>query len=67
MAPLADTPEDFLDQWAQAEWNDAKRWTKAGPSLGLEEWHDRLHSLAADSPEFESVQPRSKRGDGDPD
>ncbi len=67
VAPLADTPEDFLDQWTQAEWNDAKRWTKEGPSPGLEEWHGRLHSMAADSAEFESVQPCSKRGDGDPD
>ena len=27
MAPLALTPEDFLDQWVQLSWDDARRWT----------------------------------------
>jgi hypothetical protein len=61
-APLAETAEDFLDQWVQLPWDEARRWAKAGPSL--EELHFRLNKLAPDSAEIESLQ-RCTESDGD--
>lgn len=56
VAPVALTPEDFLDQWAQMSWDDAKQWTKASSDSGLRDWHEKLNSLASDSAEIESVR-----------
>ncbi len=65
MAPLALTPEDFLDQWVQLSWDDARRWTRASSDSGLQEWHSRLNSLASDSTEIESVRHCSGTEEGD--
>jgi hypothetical protein len=67
MAPLALTPEDFLDQWAQLNWDEAKRWTRDPSDSVLEKWHSQLNSLASDSTEIESVQlcTGTSEGDGD--
>jgi len=64
-APLALTPEDFLDQWAQLGWDDAKRWTRASSDSTLQEWHSKLNSLASDSAEIESVHRCSGTSEGD--
>jgi hypothetical protein len=65
IAPLALTPEDFLDQWTQLSWDDAKRWTKAWSDSGLQEWHSKLNGLASASTEIESVRHCSGTDDGD--
>jgi hypothetical protein len=65
IAPLALTPEDFLDQWAQLIWDDAKRWTKASSDSGLQDWHSRLNGLTSASVEIESVRHCSGTDDGD--
>lgn len=65
IAPLALTPEDFLDQWTQLSWDDAKRWTKVSPNSGLQEWHSKLNGLASASTEIESVRHCSGIDDGD--
>ena len=67
MAPLALTPEDFLDQWVQLNWDKAKPWTRVSPDSALEKWHSKLNSLASDSTEIESVDPCSGTTAGDPD
>ena len=67
MAPLALRPEDFLDQWVQLNWDEAKRWTRASSDSALEKWHSKLNSLASDSTEIESVDPCSGTSEGDPD
>lgn len=64
-APLALTPEDFLDQWAQLGWDEAKRWTRASSDSALQEWHSKLNSLASDSTEIESVHHCSGTSEGD--
>jgi hypothetical protein len=61
VAPLAETAEDFLDQWAQLPWEEARRWAKEGASL--EGLHSKLNRMAADSAEIESVHRCS--GDGE--
>lgn len=58
--PLALTPENFLDQWVQLSWDEARRWTKPGSSL--ERLHSKLSELRLDSAEFQSVHRCS--GDG---
>jgi hypothetical protein len=55
IAPLALDPEDFLDQWTQMSWDDAKKWTKGQSGSELQEWHAKLSGLEADSVEFDSV------------
>ena len=65
MAPLALAPEDFLDQWTQMGWDDAKRWTRASSDSALQEWHTKLNSLACDSSEIESVHQCSGTSEGD--
>lgn len=65
IAPLALTPEDFVDQWAQLSWDDAKRWTRAASDSVLQEWHSKLNGLSSDSTEIESVHHCSGTTDGD--
>jgi hypothetical protein len=55
IAPIALTPEDFLDQWIQMSWNDVIEWTKASPNDALQGWHSKLNNLASDSTDLESV------------
>jgi hypothetical protein len=65
IAPLALTPEDFLDQWVQLSWDDARQWSKDSLSKPLQAWHAKLSGLASDSTEFESVHRCADTGDGD--
>jgi|HubBroStandDraft_6_1064221.scaffolds.fasta_scaffold235534_1 hypothetical protein len=65
IAPLALTPENFLDQWAQLSWDDAKRWTKASSDSSLQDWHSKLNSLTYASTEIESVRHCSGTDDSD--
>ncbi len=65
MAPLALSPVDFLDQWVQLKWEDAKRWTKASSDSALQEWHAKLNSLASESTEIESAHLCSGTEEGD--
>jgi hypothetical protein len=58
--PLAVTPEDFLDEWVQLNWEDASRWTSDSSQPGLQSWHSKLNSLEFDSTEFKVVQPCPK-------
>lgn len=53
--PLALSPEDFLDEWAQLGWDDARTWTKDSDAENLEHWHEMLKNLAFESVEIESV------------
>jgi hypothetical protein len=53
--PLALTPEDFLDEWVQIDWNEAIRWSNESSHAGLRDWHSRLNGLARDSAEFEGI------------
>jgi hypothetical protein len=55
--------ENFLDQWVQLPWDEAKRWTK--PDSSLEGLHSRLSKLLPDSAEIQSVHGCSGNdGDG---
>jgi hypothetical protein len=63
--PLALTPEDFLDTWAQLDWGEAVRWTTDSAGINLQQWHTRLNQLPPDAAEFESVQLCPKQGDSD--
>jgi hypothetical protein len=65
VGPLGESPVDFLDQWVQAAWDDAKRWSEEKAWPALVTWHERLDNLAADSAEVTSMQPcpRGKQGD----
>jgi hypothetical protein len=65
IAPLAVLPEDFLDQWVQSSWNDAKKWTKESPETTLQDWHTKLSRLEVDSAEFESTYQCRKTTNGD--
>jgi len=58
--PLAVMTENFLDQWVQLPWDEAKRWTK--PHASLEGLHSKLNKLLPDSAEIQSVHRCS--GDG---
>lgn len=64
--PLALTPEDFLDEWVQLEWDEASRWSNASHQTELEQWHAKLNGFAYDSVELESVKqcPGEKDFDG---
>jgi hypothetical protein len=50
--PVALQPEDFVDEWRQATWSEAKEWT-ATPSHALENWHGNLSETFGD---YEFVQ-----------
>jgi hypothetical protein len=65
IAPVALTPEDFLDQWTQLNWDDAKRWSKTSWDSILQDWHSRLNNLTPASTEIESVRHCPGSDDGD--
>jgi hypothetical protein len=65
VAPVALTPEDFLDQWAQMSWDEARRWTRPISDSSLREWHQKLSGLASDSTEIESVRRCSGTAESD--
>ena len=54
--PLALTAEDFIDEWAQLDWNYASLWSSKLEDANLREWHAKLESLANDSTEIQDVQ-----------
>lgn len=65
LQPLALTPEDFLDEWAQLSWDEAARWSNESLQTDLRGWHSKLNNLADDSTEIEFVQlcPKQKESD----
>jgi hypothetical protein len=65
IAPLAVLPKDFLDQWVQSSWNDAKKWAKESPETTLQDWHTKLSRLEVDSAEFESTYQCRETTNGD--
>ena len=44
-APLALTPEDFLDQWAELNWDEARSWIASTAEPELKQWHEELQQL----------------------
>jgi hypothetical protein len=62
--PLALVPEDFLDQWIQLPWNEAKRWVESTKELDLSRWHEKLGTLSKDSAEINFVQPCPRKQSG---
>jgi hypothetical protein len=67
IAPLALTPQDFLDQWIQLTWADASQWSKGSSSDAIKEWHSELSVLSSDSTEIRSVHLCSGSEAGDAD
>jgi hypothetical protein len=63
MQPLALTPEDFLDEWVQLDWNEAAH--SSSQSSELPNWHSMLNALANDSTEIEFVQACGEPGTAD--
>lgn len=63
MQPLALTPEDFLDEWVQLDWNEAAH--SSSQSSELPKWHSMLNALANDSTEIEFVQACGEPGTAD--
>lgn len=63
MQPLALTPEDFLDEWVQLDWDEAAH--SSSQSSELPKWHSMLNALANDSMEIEFVQPCRGPGTAD--
>ena len=61
--PLALSPEDFLDQWAQLAWDEAKQWAR--DPAQLQTWHAKLAGLDSGSAEIESAERCSDSRDGD--
>ncbi|MBZ5523180.1 MAG: hypothetical protein LAP21_13165 [Acidobacteriia bacterium] len=43
--PIAMNARDFVDEWLQVDWNDARRWSDTRDLSGLEKEHDRLAAL----------------------
>ena len=57
--PFAFRPEDFLDEWLDMPWEDAKVWVRAGKTPDAQTWRAKLemrHS-ARFTTEFDFVQP----------
>src|SRR5262249_4595461 len=43
VAPLAEFPEDFLDEWSSQPWDEASRWVTKGAAVDLKHIHSELH------------------------
>lgn len=41
-APIAATPQDFLDEWTALPWDEAVRWIDPARRDALRDWHARL-------------------------
>ena len=65
MPPLALRADDFLDQWAQMDWEEAKRWSS--DSTNLVGWHKKLQELTPGTLEFEAVRRCRGTEEGDQD
>jgi hypothetical protein len=61
--PLALAAEDFLEQWAQTDWVEAKQWSRE--TGGLFEWHEKLRGVTPGSAEIDAVQRCAGADDGD--
>jgi hypothetical protein len=59
--PLGLKPEDFIDEWVQLNWDDAKRWSNESLQPDLQSWHSKLLGLEQDSTEMKFVQPCPKQ------
>jgi hypothetical protein len=44
IAPLAELPQDFLDEWLDLPWEEALRWADRAASPDLERVHSALHN-----------------------
>jgi hypothetical protein len=44
VAPVAHTPQDFINAWIQLPWNEARRWSNPARAACLEAWHSRFQS-----------------------
>jgi hypothetical protein len=64
VAPVAYTPQEFLNAWTQMPWNEARQWSNPAQISPLEGWHSRLQPSSdkryLDSSKFEFVQPCNK-------
>ena len=56
IAPLAIYPEDFLDEWAQLPWDDARQWATGLSEGSLKKWHAKLNKIAKNSSEIELMR-----------
>jgi len=65
IAPLAIYPEDFLDEWAQLPWDDARQWVTALSEGSLKDWHAKLNKVAKNSSEIELMRHCSGSADSD--
>jgi hypothetical protein len=65
IAPLAVYPEDFLDEWAQLSWDEARQWVIESSEGSLKKWHTKLSNIGKDSSEIESMRHCSGSGDSE--
>ena len=65
VAPLALSPQDFLEQWTQLSWEGAKQWSSDSATLG--EWHKKLNELPPGTAEIEAVRRCKGSEEGDQD
>jgi hypothetical protein len=42
IAPVALTPEDFVDEWLTSNWRDSAHWSNTHASAALANWHKNL-------------------------
>jgi hypothetical protein len=43
IAPLAEEPEGFLDEWCQLPWAEASKWIAGPVTTSLQKWHKKIH------------------------
>jgi hypothetical protein len=65
IAPLAVYPEDFLDEWAQLSWDEARQWVIGSSEGSLKKWHTKLNNIGKNSSEIEFVRRCSGNGDSE--
>jgi hypothetical protein len=61
IAPLALTPEAFLDEWQALPWEEAMRWT-VHPNESMQSWHLKLHDAGGGHTDLLFVQPCPQPG-----
>lgn len=44
VAPFADTPRDFVEEWIEADWKTAAGWTAPELTAAVKEVHDKFHA-----------------------
>lgn len=42
--PIAETADEFVDEWFSLPWKEARRWTPTAERTRLKKWHDRLNA-----------------------